>query len=722
MNKKRVWMISLGTLLVICAIAPSEVADGRLPRWANILWDLEQGAKQAANVGAAISAKLEMETASAPQPGGAIQTPPLRPEIATIDNRLRELGVDPSGVPEALAFYRAGNLDAGDALARSVTHPLARAALEWMALRDAPERAGLARLNAFSAAHPGWPAQHWLRAEIEAHIARSQDMTAIKAAFTSAPPRTDPGKFALARALRAQGQEASAAQIVRALYREAELTPFLEGRIRADFGGDLQRADYKFRADRLLYKDDSAAALRTAALAGPDVVALEKARIASASDKAVAAVPPPLRNDPGLILVQIQKLRRADKIKEAAALMLSAPRDASVLVDPDEWWVERRVLARKVLDTGDAETAYKICAGHAARSPEARIEAEFHAGWIALRFLNKPALAAPHFEAAAQLATTPASIARTAYWQGRTAENIYAPGDLAAAKSFYEKAAAYPTTYYGQTARALLGMKSSLISPQPLAAAGTARAEATGVVEILFAAGEKEAATQLAVQAAQNLTDETQIAALAAVIARQQDAHLSLVAGKIMDGRGFAAEALAFPTFGIPAFQPLGNSAPAAIVYSVARQESGFNPGVVSSAGAKGLMQMIDSTARHTALKAGLSFDESRLLTDAAFNAQLGAAHLGALLAEQGGSYILTFAAYNAGGGHVRDWIAAYGDPRDPGVDAIDWVERIPFTETRNYVQRVMANVGMYQARFEQDARLAVSAASVQKAVAQAKL
>ena len=178
---------------------------------------------------------------------------------------------------------------------------------------------------------------------------------------------------------------------------------------------------------------------------------------------------------------------------------------------------------------------------------------------------------------------------------------------------------------------------------------------------------------------------------------------------------------LAFPTFGIPRFEPLSNSAPVSVVYSIARQESGFNPAATSNAGAKGLMQMLDSTARQTAEKAGLPFSESRLLNDAAFNAQLGAAHLGTLLAAQGGSYILTFAAYNAGAGHVRDWIAAYGDPRDPGVDPMDWVERIPFTETRNYVQRVMANVTMYQARFAEDAT-AQNETDEQKKLAQAKL
>jgi soluble lytic murein transglycosylase len=731
-NKRRSLMLLSASVLCLCAIAPAEVADGRLPRWTNILWDLRQGAEQAAGLTRTLAANLHwprLELTQPPEgpvktaekaeatPAGPATSAPFPGETsaaASIAERMRDLGIDPTGIQEALDFYRAGNLEAGDGTARNIANPIVRTALEWMALHDEPEKAGLKRLNAFMSAHPDWPARNWLRTQVEASLFRTQDVAAIRAAFAGALPHTPTGKLALARALRAQGQNGEATQTVRALYRDADLTPFLEGRIRADFGGDLQKSDYKYRADRLLYKEDTSAALRTAAFAGPDVLALERARAAvtpgatsdkaiAASDKAFAAVPPDLRGDPGLLLAQIQKLRHADKPREAASLMLAAPRDPSLLIDPDEWWTERRVLARKMLDIGDTQTAYQICAGHSASSPEARVEAEFHAGWIALRFLNRPAAAAQHFGAAARIATTPASIARVAYWQGRAAENTLGKDALVQAKSFYEKAAAYPSTYYGQAARAALGLKSSPMRMATGAATGASRAEATSVIEILFAAGEKDAATQLAADAARTLTDETQIAALANVIKRQRDAHLSLITGKLMSQRGFAVDDLAFPTFGIPRFEPLGNSAPVSVVYSVAMQESAFNPAAQSSAGAKGLMQMIDSTARQTAAKAGLPFNESRLLSDAAFNAQLGAAHLGALLAGQGGSYILTFAAYNAGGGHVRDWIAAYGDPRDPGVDPIDWVERIPFTETRNYVQRVMANVTMYRARFAED-------------------
>ena len=732
MNRTRGLLLLGASALCLVAIAPSQVADSRLPRWTNIFWDMRQGAAKLASLGDAVLASLHGEKSGAPASrtaaGEPLPTvgPVSAPVIGKLDavqaatvfnqaaaaaaaaERVRALGFDPAPIRDALTAYRAGDLAAGDAAARGIADPLVRTALEWTALRTVAGKIGMDRLTAFETRHPDWPAQAWFRRQVEAQLFRASESGAAKTFFAGSPPQTAIGKLALARIMKADGRGAEASRLARALYRDSDLTPFLETRLKADFGGELQKSDYKFRADRLLYKEDVGGAMRAATLAGPDVVALAKARAAmiadASSDKAMAAVPANLRGDPGLLLAQIQKLRRADKLKEAAAAMLAAPRDPALLINGDEWWTERRVLARKILDSGDAQTAYRICAGHSASSAEARIEAEFHAGWIALRFLGEPATAVKHFATASQLAETPTSLARVTYWQARATENSIDDDALARATLFYEKAARYPSTYYGQLARAALGRKVDIVRTPTNEAKGAARAEAVRVVELLYAAGEKDSAYALATDAAQNVKDEGQIAALAKVIDAQGDAHLSLTIGKLMSQHGMPVDTLAFPTFGIPHFEPLVNSASPSVVYSVARQESAFNATVVSAAGAKGLMQMIDSTAKRTALKAGLPFDEGRLLTDAAFNAQLGAAHLGALLAEQGNSYILTFAAYNAGGGRVKQWIDAYGDPRTPGVDPVDWVERIPFTETRNYVQRVVANVAMYQARFAKEA------------------
>jgi soluble lytic murein transglycosylase len=417
----------------------------------------------------------------------------------------------------------------------------------------------------------------------------------------------------------------------------------------------------------------------------------------------MAAVALALRSDPGYLFARIQVLRRAGKIREAADILLTVPRERAAIIDGDEWWVERRLVARKILDLGDARTAYRICADHATETGPMRIEAEFHAGWIALRFLNEPSVAAAHFATAADVAETPMSRARATYWQGRAAEAAGGnpPGP---ARAFYEEAAAHPATYYGQLARAKLGIASLPIRSIADEARGDERAEAIRIIELLYALDATESAETLVMDTTRQLSDERQVAALGTIVAARQDARLSLAIGKIASQRGFALDALAFPAYGVPPFEPLRNSAPASIVYSIARQESAFNAKAVSPAGAKGLMQMMTATARSTAARASIAFDEMRLVTDPAFNARLGAAHLGDLLDAHRGSCILAFAAYNAGPRRVKEWVEAYGDPRKPDVDPIDWVERIPFTETRNYVQRVTENLQIYRVRFGEPA------------------
>jgi soluble lytic murein transglycosylase len=640
-------------------------------------------------------------TAYAPQPD--LRAPADLPIPADPAGRL---GVNLTGLREALAFYKSGDLAAGDRVAASAPDPLVRTTLEWVALRTNQRETGFKRITKFLEAHPGWPSGPWMRKRAEEALYTDNPPPArVKEYFADAKPQSVQGKLALARVLLGEGRKSEGAELVRSAWRDGDLNQWLEGSIKKNFGELLEKADYKYRADRLLYKEDISGAMRSAQSAGSDAVQLAKARVAvineAASDKAIAAVPAALQNDPGLMFSKIQKLRRADKIDDAVQVLLAAPRDLALIINGDEWWVERRLLARKLLDKGDFKTAYRICAEHSAQKTDVRVEAEFHAGWIALRFLNDLDAAARHFAIAAMVAETPMSVARVAYWQGRTAE---ADGGAKAleAVEFYRKAARHSATFYGQLARTKLGLPAGQVRVAPVAPEGNQRDEVVRTIELLYAIGEKEMVLPLVTESGQRLESAEQMAALARIIAKDRDAKVSLSFGKLAAQRGMALDDLAYPGYGIPNYQPLGNSAPKSVVYSIARQESAFETRARSGAGAKGLMQMLSATARRTASRAGVGFNEARLINDATFNAQLGAAHLGELLAEQRGSYILTFAAYNAGGGSVKGWIDAYGDPRDPKVDPVDWVERIPFTETRNYVQRVMENLTIYRARFEE--------------------
>ncbi|WP_374546220.1 lytic transglycosylase domain-containing protein, partial [Rhodoblastus sp.] len=601
-------------------------------------------------------------------------------------------------VDDALTAYAAGQGAAGDAVLAS-KDPLVRAAVEWTFVRLHPGEAGLERVAAFMRSHSDWPTVQLRKRAEELAGAESAKPERAAAFFAEFAPTTASGKLAFAELLRADpARGAEADKMARDLWREGDLTQVQEKRLLKTFSGALSAVDHIYRADRLMLREQKAAAGRAAALAGKDGQALYRAQADLANDaswaKVSARVPAGLRDDPGLLYLRIHSERHAEHIDEAAKLMLSAPRDPAKLTSPDDWWVERRLLARKLLDAGDFQRAYRICADHSAASSESQIEAEFHAGWIALRFLNDPALAATHFDKLAQIAQKPHSVSRAAYWQGRAAE---ARGQDA--KPFFARAANETETYYGQLARARLGDEPVVLRPAPAPAEGAARAETVKAVELLFVLGQKDAARQLALESVTVLSAPEQMAALSGLIEANSDANTALIAGKAALHRGLAIDSLAFPLNGVPTYSELANSAGRPVVLAIARQESAFNATAKSGAGAFGLMQMIEPTARKAAKSAGVTYDESRLKNDAAFNAQLGAFHLGQLLGEYRGSYVLAFAAYNAGGGNVGDWIKAYGDPRSANVDPIDWIERIPFTETRNYVQRIVENLHIYRAR-----------------------
>jgi soluble lytic murein transglycosylase len=606
---------------------------------------------------------------------------------------------DYSRLLASAAAYQKGDLSAGDALASAVDDPLQRVALEWIALRTSAHP-DYARLAAFGAAHPEWAANPWIRYQQEAALYTQHARPEIvRGLFAVDPPRTPAGKLALARTARAGGDDEQAAVLVRGVWRDDDLDGWTEGALLGEFAGLLTPADHKFRAERLLYREKVAPALHAAALASADELALAKIWAgyihAPLTDAAWGALPGAVKNHAGLLFVRIQWLRRTDRALEAAALLKRARPDAGSVAG-DRWWDERRMIARRLLDAGLTKDAYQLCAEHSALSVPSRIDAEFHAGWIALRFLRDSGDASLHFAAAAAIAQTPLSIARAAYWQGRAAEDAQRDDD---AKHFYERAATYPIAYYGQLAAEKLH-RSDLTLRAPLdVAEGDDRNEATRVVDLLYAAKLDGYALSLAIDGARNYRDERQLAGLAAVAASRRDGLASVEIGKQATERGFALDEHAFPIFGVPGFEPLAKSAELAAVYSVARQESEFAGGAASGAGAKGLMQLLPSTARDTAQRAGIAFDAQRLVSDAAYNTQLGAAFLGQLVNDEGGSYVLALAAYNAGGGRVQQWIEAYGDPRSGKVDPVDWVESIPFDETRDYVQRVSENLTVYRAR-----------------------
>jgi soluble lytic murein transglycosylase len=364
----------------------------------------------------------------------------------------------------------------------------------------------------------------------------------------------------------------------------------------------------------------------------------------------------------------------------------------------DERWRERRGVARRLIDLGDAATAYRVV--HEAAppgNPFYRAEYHFMAGWIALRFLNDPSTALEHFAHIDEGSTDPIVRARAAYWRGRAAE---AAGQFEEMRAQYEVAARYPTAYYGQLANARIGLGDiAFRSPQPEPSSGTAR-ELAHAAEILYSIGERDLALSFMIDLAKESNDVAFVAAVGQVTARYNDAQTMLLIGKTALARGMATDHYAFPDIGVPLYDSVGPQLDRCVVYSIVRTESGFDQRDKSPAKAVGLMQVTPDAGRDTAKRFGIPYDWNRLVSDPVYNTQMGAAEVAALLKEYRGSYVMAFAGYNAGRGRVAEWVAKHGDPRDPKVDAVDWVERIPFAETRNYVQRVMENLQVYCARF----------------------
>jgi soluble lytic murein transglycosylase len=663
-------------------------------------------------------------TASVPDPAGrANVTPPapamppplLRstPALAMATSAATS-PLDLNAVKQAVDLVGKSRSDEAANLESTISDPLARKLIEWLVLRSDDTTATFARYAAFIAANPSWPSIVTLRRRAEAVLWQERsDPTTVLAFFKTDPPRTAKGKFALARALLSQGDSAGAHQAISDAWRSDAFSGDLEAQVRDTFAGLITADDDKARMDARLYAEDDDAGLRAAHHLDGTELTIAKARAAvinkAGNAKALLeAVPAAAQHDPGYIFSRAQFLRRGDKIEEAGRWMISAPHDPAVLRDVDQWWVERRVLARKLLDLGNNKMAYEVANGAAAPMNENnRADQQFTSGWIALTFLHEPAVALTHFARIAEGVSNPITLARAFYWQGRAAE---AAGHDHDARTYYDSAARFPTAYYGQLARARLDLTEVTLRPLPAPSADLRSLEVARVFEMLYAVDARDVVASMAADLADKANDPAALTTLAEIAKQHNDARATLLIGKTALGRGFPLEQYAFPDFGVPDFQPIGPDVERYVVYSIARQESAFNPKVVSGANAYGLMQVTPPAARDTAKRFNVTFDQRRLANDPTYNAQLGAAELGNDLDFYRGSYILAFVAYNAGRGRARDWIAQYGDPRDPKVDPIDWIERIPILETRFYIQRVLENMQVYRARFDNGSRLLIDA------------
>ena len=612
-----------------------------------------------------------------------------------------QLAPELAAIKQAIRLVQQRKLSEATALTASINDPVAQKLVEWTYLRDSESPAGFDRYNAFLQANPDWSSV-LLRRRAEARLWQEGRGAATVRRFVGEQPVSALGRLAIARMMLGEGDRAGASREVRAIWQSAELSAALESTVASAFPDALTADDDVARMDRRIGAKDFSAAMRAAKRLGSSQVAIVKACEAaegnsSKTEALLTAVPKQAQGDLGYGLCRLHLLLAHDDVAAAVKLLAEVSGDDLQRQDTDEWWRERRALARRLLDLSDPKTAYRVVSEAASpANPYYRAEFHFMPGWIALRFLSDPIGALRHFAKVDEGSSDPIVLARAAYWRGRAFE---AAGQFGEMKAQYEAAARYPTAYYGQLARARIGVsETALRTPQSQVMDG-ARSELLQAADMLYAIGEFDLLLSFVSDLAETSSDLATLSALGELTARHNDAQAMLVIGKTALARGLAMERYAFPEIGVPAYSPIGPPIDQCMVYSIVRTESAFDQRDTSPANAVGLMQVTPEAGRDTAKRFGVAYDWERLVSDPVYNTQMGAAEISALFREYAGSYIMTFAGYNAGRGRVREWVAKHGDPRDPKIDAVDWVERIPLAETRNYVQRVMENLQVYGAR-----------------------
>lgn len=549
----------------------------------------------------------------------------------------------------------------------------------------------------FLAAHPYFPKSERKAIAYQAEMKMGSDVPAanVLAFFGAFTPQTVNGLKNYVNALYATNQQAKAAQIVRDVWRNETLDEENQQACLPAFSAFLTSADTAARIDKLLWSNKITLASSLIATLPEAQQRLFEARIAlmkmdKEAPRLLERVPGTLQDDPGLLYERMRWRRKKDDAEGAIAMMNAA---SANLGHADEWWDERAALARALMDDGQYKRAYNLVMAHGMREGKAFVEAEFMAGWLALRFLNSPKTALAHFSNLYLKAETPITISRAAYWKGRALEALGDPS----ARNWFETASRYGVCYYGQLAANHIYPRSLVATSAPAIPSAaredfSAQPEATRVAQLMQAGG-KKAAEDFALAWAESFTTEYPFRLLADMALRMGDNDLAVKTAKSAAKKKFMLVVEGYPILD----EERGVENPD-LAHAITRQESQFDPVVVSPSNAQGLMQLLPSTAHDIAEKAGVD-REGLNLFDPATNVRLGSYYINNLVARFDGSLPLAIAGYNAGPGRVRQWMGKMGDPRGGQLDMVDWVERIPANETRNYVQRVMEALQIYRAK-----------------------
>jgi len=608
---------------------------------------------------------------------------------------------DATRYKRAFAAAAKGNWTQADSIAQQGQDPLPRKILTWRAMTERNTRFGFDEISRFIAANPDWPRQHALRRSAERAIDETTKPADALAFFAGGKPLTTEGMIALGEALIATGRAQEGEAWLRRAWREGRFSGRDEARFLRRHGKLISQDDHWARLDELLWSGRYAESQRMLKWVSADQKALAVARLRlrrsrGGVDNAIARVPDALRNHPGLLYERLRWRRSKGFDEGAVEILKAAPQQ---LGHPDLWARERLILARRLLGDGRITDAFRIASDHRVpqESRSSFAEVEWLAGWIALRWLKEGEEALSRFKRVHDAVQYPVSKARAAYWAGRAAQSLDRTED---AEQWFRQAAGHHATYHGQLARLALAPERRPGPPKPALPPTAAELERFNGLELVRAV---HVLDQLGYDRwirtfirrlgrnAQDPTHKRMVARLAYSIRRDDLA--------VWVARDAQRSGVPLYHLGYPLVQMREGRPERALLLALARQESNFDRAAISPAGARGIMQLMPRTARTVARSLRIRYSRQKLTSDADYNVRLGRAYLRSMLDAFDSSYLLSIGAYNAGPNAVKRWIRTFGDPREKGVDPIDWIEMIPYEETRTYVQRVLGNLQVYRNR-----------------------
>ncbi len=607
---------------------------------------------------------------------------------------------DRTAVVQALQAVKKGQWKRAENLIAQTHDPLAAKIYSWLSYTKNEGTVSFSQVTGFVRKNPDWPRKGKMRLTAEKNIVDGIGDDQIITWFNDYAPLTPDGMERYLDALQRRGFKTKMKEVVRGWWSDTLLTPAQQKRFLKKYSRYIDENTHRVRLDNLLFEEHFTNARAVARLLGRGYPTLAEARIAVAADGGgvdgkIAAVPPHLAGDPGLAYERLRWRRRHNKTFGALEILHNPP-SAERITNLSDWWKERHIMARRLMEEKQYESAYLLVSKHQQEEGFAFAQAEFLSGWLALQFMDKPWRAFEHFEALYHRTSTPISKARGAYWAGRASADL---GHPEIARKWFRTAARHQTTYYGQFALAALEDEykpPQQMPPQRSLESQNAfnRSEMVQVAHILHKVRLRKETT-IFIEALARKIETPDDYILVADLAEDLDHYHNAVrvAKKGLQKNIFMMEH-AYPTI-LARLEKIDLEW--ALVHALIRQESAFDYDAKSPAGARGLMQLMPATAKEVARRKGWSHRKSWLTSRPNHNIMLGSSYMEQMLARFGGSYPLALAAYNGGPGRVSKWLKQFGDPRKGEIDIVDWVELIPVYETRNYVQRVLEGVYVYR-------------------------